>query len=150
MPHCPTNQPHFPLFNHPKIVLWIINTTKFVSVSFFLVAIYILPLIHTPSSSTLFSNTLSPCPSLPSVSSSPIFVFILQRDGWGPSVHKVLDGRYTEVGIASFIHASGCGCLTQRSSLESLVAWTRFRQTLVLWLLDWHQSEHKWIRYYWL
>jgi len=79
---------------------------------------------HTSS-----SDTLSRCPSLPPVSSSPIFVcdFFSQRDGVGPLIHKVVDGRYAEVGIASFVHASGCGCLTQWSSLESLVAWTEFR-----------------------
>ena len=50
----------------------------------------------------------------------------------------------------SFVHASDCGCLTQLSSLEPLVVWTGFRQTLAFWLLDWHQSENKWIRHYWL
>ena len=60
--------------------------------------------------------------------------------------------------LAAF-HWSGncvfCSCI--RLWLSYPAVFTRATSYLVwiqthtaLWLLDWHQSEHKWIRYYWL
>ena len=85
---------------------------------------------HT-SPSTPYSRTLS-ADVLPCHLFHVHSYFFLQRDGWVPFVHKELDGRYSEVGIASFVHASDCGCLTQQSSLKSLITWIGFRQTLAL------------------
>jgi len=109
------------------------NITKFFFVSFCAVASYILP-PHRPTH-LLQHSVLEHSQSMSFPATSFLFTHIwvlFQRDGSGPLVHKELDGRYTEVGIASFVHASGCGCLTQRSSLESLVTWIGFRQTLSL------------------
>ena len=153
------SQPHFSLLYHPKIILWIINITKFCFVSFCAVASYTLPLTptHLPvqspvipshlhphiSLNTLFSNTLSRCPSLPPVSCSLIFVFYISMGRRVRLVHKELDGSYTEVVITSFVHACVCGLLNEWSSTESLITWKEFRQSLSFCLLDWHQSEHK-------
>ena len=87
---------------------------------------------------TLFSDTLSRCPSLPCNLFLVYSYFCFHSHIPPPNgtvgalwyIHKELGGRYILVGIASFVHASGCDCLTQQSSLEPLVTWSGFRHTL--------------------
>jgi hypothetical protein len=98
------------------------------------------PLLLCPSQThthisltTLFSNSLTRCPSLPPVHYWLIFVFSFRETAgahWcsGKMMAIILKWELCLLAIYTAVKR-----VTQRSSLESPVTWIGFRQTLTLW-----------------
>jgi hypothetical protein len=135
------NQPHFPLFYHPKIILWIMTITKFCFVSFSAVARYIPPLTptHLPQHSIIeHSQPMSP--------SAICFMFT--------HICFIFNGTAVALWcIKNLMTATvkwDClflSCIRLRLSYPAVftrvTSYLDWIQTLAMWLLDWHQSTYK-------
>ena len=80
------------------------------------------------------------CPLL-----TPIFVFF-QGDSGGPLVFREDDGRYTEVGIVSFGHKSGCenGYPAVFTRVTSYLDWIQTNTGIVIASNSWNLQGLSW------